>query len=311
MRRVLDPAQIEAFGQRAIPRVCLPSADLFATRAARFRKLSQDHALGDYLRLMAVLCEEQDREFLRLQKIPLTGCGDRMALARAHGMPLLQVAAAPRDDTWRSVLGALCEAVIRTEGFPPQVGETCRLIRARPAEELEGQADRLLAPSGAEGVDAQAAPFLMAALQVYQRHLARELDAETVAEHAARMGVPTVCPVCGGAPVASVVRADKRYEGYRYLHCGLCDAEWHMVRIKCSHCETTEGIQYHCVAGGSTAIRAESCNSCRLYRKICYQEHDPEVEPVADDLASLALDLLMGQEGFARASGHPLLWQDA
>jgi FdhE protein len=311
MRHVLDPGQIEAFGQREIARVCLPSADLFAARAERLRKLSQEHALGDYLRLMAVLCDAQHAEFLRLQNTPLTGSSDRMALARTHGMPLLQAAGAPRDPTWHIVLAALCEAVIRAEGFPPQVAEACRRIRAQLPEALEIQADRLLAPGGAQGVDAQAAPFFMAALQVYERNLARELDAETVAEHAALMGVPTVCPVCGGAPVASVVRADKRYEGYRYLHCGLCDAEWHMVRIKCSHCETTEGIDYHSVAGGSAAIRAESCNNCRLYRKICYQEHDPQIEPVADDLASLALDLLMAQEGFARASGHPLLWQEA
>jgi FdhE protein len=30
---------------------------------------------------------------------------------------------------------------------------------------------------------------------------------------------------------------------------------------------------------------------------------------VADDLASLNLDLLLGQSGYHRASGNPLLWQ--
>ena len=34
------------------------------------------------------------------------------------------------------------------------------------------------------------------------------------------------------------------------------------------------------------------------------------MEPVADDLASFALDVLMGEEGFVRRSGNPLLWQD-
>ncbi len=33
------------------------------------------------------------------------------------------------------------------------------------------------------------------------------------------------------------------------------------------------------------------------------------MEPVADDLASLALDLLMGEAGYARSSGNPMLWQ--
>ena len=42
--------------------------------------------------------------------------------------------------------------------------------------------------------------------------------------------------------------------------------------------------------------------------KILYQEKDPGLEPVADDVASLALDLLLGDEGYHRASGNPLLW---
>ena len=33
------------------------------------------------------------------------------------------------------------------------------------------------------------------------------------------------------------------------------------------------------------------------------------MEPVADDLASIALDVLMGEAGFVRRSGNPLLWQ--
>jgi FdhE protein len=40
-----------------------------------------------------------------------------------------------------------------------------------------------------------------------------------------------------------------------------------------------------------------------------YQEKDPGIEPVADDVASLALDVLLGEQGYHRASGNPLLWQ--
>jgi FdhE protein len=37
-------------------------------------------------------------------------------------------------------------------------------------------------------------------------------------------------------------------------------------------------------------VRAETCEQCHGHRKILYQEKDPSVEPVADDLASLNLD---------------------
>jgi FdhE protein len=91
----------------------------------------------------------------------------------------------------------------------------------------------------------------------------------------------------------------------------LCATEWHLVRITCSHCLTTEGIVYHSIEGGSQAVLAETCGQCHTYRKIVYQEKDPEGEPVADDLASISLDLLMSEAGFHRASGNPLLWQNA
>ncbi len=152
-------------------------------------------------------------------------------------------------------------------------------------------------------VEPAIAPFLMAALQVYWVALASRLAPADVAA----LDVPGVCPVCGTLPVASIVRSDK---GYRYLHCALCATEWHLVRITCSQCQGNTHIAYHSIEGGSDAIRAESCDDCHTYRKILYQEKDPAVEPVADDLASLAIDLLMTEAGYHRGSGNPLLWQE-
>jgi FdhE protein len=174
-----------------------------------------------------------------------------------------------------------------------------------PDAELDAQADLLIA-ARYEGVDGKAAPFILAALQVYWAAMASTLRVSDVAQ----LDVPTVCPVCGSLPVSSVVRSDKKGpQGHRYLHCGLCETEWHMVRITCSHCLSTEGITYNAIEGGAEAVRAETCGKCHTYRKILYQEKDTGVDPVADDLASLALDLLMTEDGFHRSSGNPLLWQ--
>lgn len=81
-----------------------------------------------------------------------------------------------------------------------------------------------------------------------------------------------------------------------------------MVRVKCSHCQTTQGMTYQSIENGPRGIRAECCDTCHAYRKILYQEEDGAVEPVADDLASLTLDLLLGEAGYRRASPNPLLW---
>jgi len=116
-----------------------------------------------------------------------------------------------------------------------------------------------------------------------------------------------LCPCCGFRPTASIVGIGGEAAGLRYLHCALCATEWHRVRVECTACGNTRGVAYHSIAGGSPAIRAESCEACRGYRKIFYQEHAPDVEPLADDLASVALDLLLGEAGFERASGNPLM----
>jgi FdhE protein len=133
------------------------------------------------------------------------------------------------------------------------------------------------------------------------------------------LAVGTLCPVCGGHPVASVIRLGGQAQGYRYLHCGLCACEWHMVRVKCSCCEKNGRIAYQSLqislqTNDQTSepqqiyARAETCGDCGCYRKLFNQERDYDAEPLADDLASLALDVLVGEAGYERASLNPLLW---
>ena len=338
MQRILDPAQIEAFAERSIPRVRLPDPAVFGQRAERLRFLSAHHALREYLLLMAAVAHAQQVQFDSLRSALVAErfvehIGKQLELAQTHRMPVLQAAGWPRQDRWRHILRALCSALVSSgtsnggsratlaatgdnsrssdgadatvHAFPPAVYALCERIMAAPDGELDAQADLLIA-SRTEGVDSQAAPFIMAALQVYWAAMASTLRVADVSQ----LDVPTVCPVCGTPPVASIVRFDKRGpQGYRYLHCGLCETEWHMVRITCSHCLSTEGITYNAIEAGTEAIRAETCGKCHTYRKILYQEKDTGVEPVADDLASLTLDLLMTEDGFHRGSGNPLLWQ--
>jgi FdhE protein len=312
MQRVLDPAQIEAFAQRTIPRTRLPDpTDLFSRRATRLRQLAVGSSIAGYLQLMAALCDAQ-HEALKECGGARAGELDPLALerieqARRHGLPLLPANGWPRHRGWRDILTGLCERIASGSDFPEPVSAVCRILADPDREETESQAEALL--SGAsDGIDAEAAPFIMAALQVYWVDLGHKLQLPRPPVHADGPQV-VVCPLCGTLPVASVVRADGEYNGYRYLHCALCATEWHLVRIKCSHCLATDEIGYHFLEHGSDAIRAESCPGCRTYRKILYREKDPGAEAVADDLASLPLDLLMSADGFRRASGNPLLWQ--
>jgi FdhE protein len=174
---------------------------------------------------------------------------------------------------------------------------------------LDQQADRLL--TGVMlGLDLAAAPLVAAALQVYWTQLVlatQEARGDDRLPPFGRTDDATLCPCCGSRPVASISRIGGGDAGFRYLQCALCAAQWHMVRIKCTHCLGTKGIHYQSpqrlgseARDAKPATEAETCDACGHYLKIVHMERDVNVEPVADDLGSVTLDLLVSEAGFQR-----------
>lgn len=49
-------------------------------------------------------------------------------------------------------------------------------------------------------------------------------------------------------------------------------------------------------------MKGEACKECLGYIKSLNQEKEPQLDPVADDLATLSLDILMDESGYQRAS---------
>ncbi len=306
MPRILPRGEIENLDHTRIPRLRIPErAGVFSDRAARLRSLADASTIEGYLRLIARLAEAQQRALKSFEAPAIDD--DVLAQARRHEMPPLPATGLARDPAWRALLARLLDEVAGDAGTPAQALAACNALAHTldtAPERVEQMADALLA-GRVEGADVAPAPFVMAALQVYWTAMASGLR-----ESQLPVGAFGLCPTCGTPPVASVVRIGGAHDGYRYLCCPLCSCEWHLERVKCSHCATTKGIAYHYIEGGRDGVKAEACDGCRSYRKIFYQDKDPFMEPVADDLGSLALDMLMGEEGYARRSGSPLLWQD-
>jgi len=146
-------------------------------------------------------------------------------------------------------------------------------------------------------LDARVIPFIGAALQVQQVRRAVSLGDMGVRNS----GASDVCPVCGSPPVASTLRVDVPVPGSRYLHCALCGTNWHLPRGQCTQCDARGKLAYFHIEGGTEVVKAEACEACRSYLKVVDQEKDPLADPVADDLASLALDVLMDESGYHRA----------
>ncbi len=301
-QRILEPNDIAALDHSAIPRFRLPErATVFSARAARLRTLADLNPIGGYLRLMAVVADAQQAVLDAFSA--QAPSADAIARAQQHSMPLMPAMSGARDPQWRDVLQHLLDGIERAGLVNPPLAKLIDRLRLMTPAELDAQADAILALRHAD-VELASAPFVAAALQVVWTDLASRVTPADVPF----LDQPGLCPVCGSHPVASIVRVGGQYQGYRFLQCGLCATEWHMVRTKCSHCDSTKGIAYHGIEGGSEAVKAESCDECKTYRKIGYQDKDDEFEPLADDLASLTLDLLMNEAGYRRSSPNPLLW---
>jgi len=289
---LLQPGEIEA-AAGDIPELRLPPADLFLMRARRLEQLSEGHALGDYLRFVARLAHAQQAA-LDAGPAGEPPAADRLAQCREYQMPPLAPAGLALPAGWRDTARQLAQAV--KSGLPAPGQTALEPILSGEDAWLDAQAVQLF-EGHTQALDAAIAPVIGAALQVHWSHLARQLHPAQVArpEH------PNLCPGCGSHPVSSMVRIGGAENGLRYLHCTLCNSEWHVVRAKCSNCDNTRDIACYHLEGKDRLVQAESCPECQTYLKVIHQEKDPQADPVADDLATLTLDLLMDEAGFARS----------
>lgn len=269
----------------------------YQIRAERLVTLAESHVMGDYLKFTASIAAAQQRV---LDELPLPDSANAR-LELIDGQAPLAWKTLQRDPYWQQVLSRLIDRL--RPNATPEARQVLDELRSSSRDELERWADQLLAGEFAT-VGSGRALFLWSALSLYWIQLAARLPFAAVAELGEQR---QFCPVCGSAPSASVVLGGDQ-AGLRYLHCGLCESRWHMVRIKCSNCEQSEKLDYWSLGTREAPLKAESCGHCNSYLKVIYLDRAREQEVVADDLASLALDAEMEQEGFGRSGLNPLLF---
>jgi FdhE protein len=293
-----DPVPI---GEVAAPPFCrLPDPlKLFADRTHRLRVLAQEHELAPYLRFLGDLTEAQYRiqDALPAPEMP---DADAIKRARDFNMPPLDRHRFTADAAYEATLERLL-ALAATIAMPPVAATALARVTAADAGTRDVMMRALLVDSAPVEALAEHV-FVAAALQVHFARLAARLDADAL--------VPVgdgACPACGGPPVASMVVGWKGAHGTRFCGCALCGTLWNVVRIKCTLCSSTKGIGYQEIEGAGGIVKAETCDACRGYVKILQQDKQPDVDPLADDVASLGLDLLVREQGYRRGAFNPFL----
>ncbi len=302
-----------------IPYLRLPRPEaLFAHRAERFAELSPGHTLAELLEFLSRIAKAQLAAWE-------TVCAGRASTSGPPGPALStngDASGHPRSvrpersaaeskgglgDTWREILKVIVTE-LSARAIPAESRAALDRLERASREDLDALAARVL-ENAAAGSDLAAGPLVAAALQVEYTDRASRVDAASVAR--AESG----CPVCGSLPVVGVVLGDDRL---RYLVCSMCATQWHHTRIQCTACRGAEGLAHYALEGERAAsvpvmdsVKAEACPRCKAYTKLLYLEKDPRIEPFADDVATLALDLLMAENGWARHGVNVFLMPSA
>lgn len=253
-------------------------AALYTARAARLTTLAEGHELAAFLGLAAQITLAQK---------------SAMGLVPPGPVSPAHIAA---SGAWVIGLDAMIAELA------PQVpeGVAAHLSRLTEMSGLDRIAAALALVEGRfDAVDPAPAPFIWAALSLSLAEAVRAADLPPKGDEETPH-----CPLCGSHPVASHIHTGDR-QGLRYLHCALCECEWHMVRAKCSCCGEAGQLDYLSFDTPEATVRAESCASCGGYLKVISAERDPEVETVADDLATLVLDDAAVAEGYGRTGFNP------
>lgn len=145
--------------------------------------------------------------------------------------------------------------------------------------------------------------YVTGALQIILTLAAAKLEAKKIKPLEGNL-----CPCCGGTHSASMIVGWPSSEGIRFCSCLYCGSLWRYVRIKCTFCEQTAGIGFREIDGGPGTILAETCNTCKRYCKQLNHQKDSHFDVFSDDIGSLALDLLMQEDGtFKRGAFNPFL----
>lgn len=296
------PAEPMSIGEVADPPFAvLPDPALvFARRAARFADLATTgNELAGYLRFATAVTQAQADTLPGLPAAELPS-GDRIETALAHAMPPISIGQITLGETADVTLTTFLSK-LSLDGAPDVAKTAVKTIGALGRDHRLSLMDAVFRDEPATD---QIAPHMLAAcaLQVHMTRLAAQLDASRLTRIA-----DGACPACGAEPVASAIVGWEGAYGTRFCTCSLCATQWHVPRIRCLVCSEEKSVAYHRLENGPETIMGETCAACSSYVKMFHQHKDTKLDPVADDVGSLGLDIVLGREGYQRRSSNPLL----
>ena len=276
-----------------VPVMALEPLKLYQHRISRIHALKNDSQFAEYLKLVEKIVKSQQRISTQGQ------FGEQPSFIEGQAMPF-SFEHSQENPYWQMMLMEIISDLL------PMVSDNISVVLRKLMKEDKAQLQNYahaLRQSRFSEVPAEYSLFIWSALSLYWAHWAQVVVNSAAVQHASES---VLCPVCGSHPVASVVKDSPR-KGLRYLHCSLCETEWHRVRAACTNCNEADKVYLWAEEEKDALIRIESCDHCHGYTKMLFTNLDPHLDAVIDDLVNLHYDQQLTDEGFKSTCVNPFL----
>ncbi|HBI14745.1 MAG TPA: hypothetical protein DDY20_04420 [Desulfobulbaceae bacterium] len=111
------------------------------------------------------------------------------------------------------------------------------------------------------------------------------------------------CPVCSARPVLSSIEEGPQ----RRLHCSWCGSSGTFRFLGCPNCGTENTTKLTTLTPeGEPGFRVIACDACKTYVKVVDSSLLKAMTPDLADLASLPLDIVAQEKGYARQAPNPI-----
>jgi FdhE protein len=301
MKTQVTPEAIQAQEFFHIPFWQQPQADIFSQRAQRLHELAAENSSDwqPYLQFLAAICTAQQTLLERYAEAEWV-----LSVANT-AETLLTPALLSANHSLTDHLFADLHILLQQQLSPTAAQVWKELLQLSSEERCQLCQQALNQQLGVAQQDYQV--WVNAVVQIIYTHAALNLTA-TAVKPLPELGF---CPCCGTDAVGAVIIGHGELEGLRYLCCGVCNSRWHSVRARCSFCDNSRDLGVHRIEqakeGVLSGAEAECCPSCHAYRKRYRLAKQQYADPIADDLASLSLDILLNEEGWQRGGANPFL----
>jgi len=246
--------------------------------------------------------DAQENSKGRIELEPLQLSEELRTARRRENLPLIEIGQFIYDENESANLfGALCQ--IATEANPNLSAAAGVILEAvgttiKPQELFEGllKGNEALFENIVDELEIEKPLLGFLTYNSLKPSICACADQLAVYLNRSEPGLQGNCPVCGSAPILSLLED----EGQRKLVCSFCWHLWSAKRVVCPYCDSSQSKELHYFYNEEEKdTRVDLCDHCKKYIKtIDTRNADRLIYPPLEHISTMHLDIKAQETGF-------------